>query len=128
MRLSDWSSDVCSSDLAGDRGRVPGNLRGEQEGEVLVLADCRDRVEHALDDGISERLFALDPAAERCEELPALAEDDAEDDLVPAPLEVPVHRGPRHACLGGDVPRSEDRRAGKECVSTGRSRWWTAHY
>src|SRR3546814_15343607 len=28
---------------------------------------------------------------------------------------------------GHDLPRSEDRRDGKECVSTCRSRWWPYH-
>src|SRR3546814_2483100 len=39
MRISDWSSDVCSSDLAADRCRVRlapvvGNLRPRDEGRV----------------------------------------------------------------------------------------------
>src|SRR3546814_9163639 len=29
------------------------------------------------------------------------------------------------AVLGADIVRSEERRVGKECVSTCRSRWWT---
>src|SRR3546814_18227631 len=35
MRISDWSSDVCSSDLARRRGRCPG-------GGIIAALDARD--------------------------------------------------------------------------------------
>src|SRR3546814_8214448 len=41
MRISDWSSDVCSSDLAIDEARWPGNVR-ELENRVkraVIMAD-----------------------------------------------------------------------------------------
>src|SRR5690606_6841964 len=62
--------------------------------------------------------FALHPAAERLEELFAFPEDDAEDDLIPAALEVPVHRGARHPCFGRDVlqGRLRDAEAGEACL------------
>src|SRR3546814_7025816 len=31
MRISDWSSDVCSSDLAGDAEKLDSRLRGNDE-------------------------------------------------------------------------------------------------
>src|SRR3546814_14434425 len=85
MRISDWSSDVCSSDLA-----APNNTQ-------------------------------------RFAEVP--------------PLGVKVHRGLTHDGLGkylsqvitkapgptDDIVRSEERRVGKECVSTCRSRWSPYH-
>src|SRR3546814_3777679 len=72
MRISDWSSDVCSSDLhAGHRGR---NVPSLQEG---------------ADGGVG--------AAE----------------------------GRGHGAHGRS--RSEERRVGKECVSTCRSRWSPSH-
>src|SRR3546814_9011530 len=37
MRISDWSSDVCSSDL-GDRLRLPDAGRGALDPDELVLA------------------------------------------------------------------------------------------
>src|SRR3546814_16925290 len=51
MRISDWSSDVCSSDLvervAGGAGVVPGDLRAERDrigrGRGHVADRCRGR-------------------------------------------------------------------------------------
>src|SRR3546814_8105869 len=85
MRISDWSSDVCSSDLpfgAGiDRNDVP--ARG---GKLHRLAAGRGaEVEHR-----------------------------------------PAFAGAQQSCgqAGGQIlHRSEERRVGTECVSTGRSRW-----
>src|SRR3546814_12410361 len=93
MRISDWSSDVCSSDL----GHVP-----------------------FLDTQAGERFEAIWLDAER---------GRAGQDMLPE----------RHAVIGGHVDlvgqlageaaadqpqgRSEERRVGKECVSTCRSRW-----
>src|SRR3546814_1254617 len=82
MRISDWSSDVCSSDLDERRGdeaegrpeqRVPGRQRQE---EGVGRADHADRQPIGGD---------RDRAAE--------------------------------------AARSEERRVGKECVRTCRSRW-----
>src|SRR3546814_18339760 len=88
MRISDWSSDVCSSDLEIAR--------------VFVLRiDGRERIERGA---LEER--DLDIAREAMEaQEPALALDPVE----------------------GRVPRSEERRVGKECVSTCRSRWSPYH-
>src|SRR3546814_2622336 len=92
MRISDWSSDVCSSDL--DRaGAVIGDARAGR-----VLADQRqERLNHAQ--------LAVKVDVEQ-------AFDGGEV------------RGFEHA--GADV-RSEERRVGKECVSTCRSRWSAYH-
>src|SRR3546814_7697589 len=82
MRISDWSSDVCSSDLydGAARGRQWFSTRGVDEDNRI------ERVAHAL---------------------PALV------DYIRA----------AQARLG----RSEERRGGKECVSTCRSRWSPYH-
>src|SRR3546814_11179061 len=90
MCISDWSSDVCSSDL-----------------RALRAAGGGDRAGHRLETGRqpAPRLLARPPAGG----------------------EAPRHHGaqlrPRDA---GD--RSEERRVGKECVSTCRSRWSPYHY
>src|SRR3546814_976482 len=78
MRISDWSSDVCSSDLF---------LRDD---------DDRNRARRS-------------PAAETGKP----TEGDGAWSLIPSSS----WRHPRPAC------RSEERRVGKECVSTCRSRW-----
>src|SRR3546814_9494514 len=69
MRISDWSSDVCSSDLAK-----------RQE----IIEDYKDRYEHPY---------------------------------------IAAARG----YVDDVIDRSEERRVGKECVSTCRSRWSPYH-
>src|SRR3546814_14632975 len=98
MRISDWSSDVCSSDL---------------------------NMHHAQLQAPAERLQLL-----------------AEQRVLPAPIAVKQPQRARIAAIGecaqhaddrcdtdtaGDEHqarcRSEERRVGKKCVSTCRSRW-----
>src|SRR3546814_16973736 len=106
MRISDWSSDVCSSDLnlvAGIREQtlfrehyvciVPRNL---VKGRELTLDEyCSAR--HILVDG--KRLGHIHEEVEK------------------RILDV----------IGESHVRSEERRVGKECVSTCRSRWSPYH-
>src|SRR3546814_14808737 len=105
MRISDWSSDVCSSDLI-DRSysREPAALRGDIE---APLRDTRRKDRHAaLHYRTGTRgLDEASPAARKCDQRPI------------------------DAALAGDEPdsRSEERRVGKECVSTCRSRWSPYH-
>src|SRR3546814_12886431 len=73
MRISDWSSDVCSSDLKRALRRAP-------------VGKC----------GIDR-----------------------------APDEARIER--RGQQVLRPTARSEERRVGKECVSTCRSRWWPYH-
>src|SRR3546814_4090546 len=80
MRISDWSSDVCSSDL----------LYREKDGLRLGELSKRTMVTNGNVTGLVERLEA--------------------DGLVKRV-----------------TPRSEERRVGKECVSTCRSRWSPYH-
>src|SRR3546814_5549739 len=94
MRISDWSSDVCSSDLTdhGRLGSIPGivpSLVGEMEG-CLFRNRCAS-VREACETGE----IALNMLGE----------------------------GRGYRC----IMRSEERRVGKECVSTCRSRWSPAH-
>src|SRR3546814_19968468 len=97
MRISDWSSDVCSSDLATDQItlRAPGGLAGIFSHELLQAGN-----------GLQVR--ALDVDEQRTGSRIFEARDA-------------FHRR-LHA-----VDRSEERRVGKECVSTCRSRWSTYH-
>src|SRR3546814_6184521 len=84
MRISDWSSDVCSSDLC------------------LAHADVHDGPAHALADG---------GHADGCVDAVGHGDD-------------PGRRGAGR--LQPDA-RSEERRVGKECVSTCRTRGSTYH-
>src|SRR3546814_14574866 len=96
MRISDWSSDVCSSDLSADvlrarpQHRRHRHARRGLEGRPLVRGSRQAR----------------DQAQAGC---------DAEGR---------PHRARRARCR---VTRSEERRVGKECVSTCRSRWSPYH-
>src|SRR3546814_2256961 len=86
MRISDWSSDVCSSDL------------------ILVLLGAVEDQPHQLRPGLA-RLGALADLGIGFSKLGRLADQ----------LGVKVYG------------RSEERRVGKECVSTCRSRWSPYH-
>src|SRR3546814_6336977 len=98
MRISDWSSDVCSSDLQ--------QIVGELD---VGLVDFIDQ-QHRLRIGF-ERLpqFALDDVVADVAHLlvPELRVAQARDRVV--------------------LVRSEERRVGKECVSKCRPRWSPYH-
>src|SRR3546814_18593083 len=97
MRISDWSSDVCSSDLT----------RIEVAGIARVSVD-------PLDEGRSD-----------IGHLPARNSRLAVDDPVALKLSRNRQVIARKVIPLGD--RSEERRVGKECVSTCRSRWSPYH-
>src|SRR3546814_16209279 len=99
MRISDWSSDVCSSDLQ-------------------VIAGCVETIEFRvcallLDDKHIDAQFQQCVERGRVDFIPG----------IPAPVEVQLHRD----SLSAGSERSEERRVGKECVSTCRSRWSPYH-
>src|SRR3546814_13801973 len=104
MRISDWSSDVCSSDL---------ELFGEPKG---VAPGRSGDARH-----ISQRFWELaeDLAIIRSGQGPSQAELDAAPVLNDWFLEPQVGL----ALVGRVEGRSEERRVGKECVRTIRSRW-----
>src|SRR3546814_12649456 len=97
MRISDWSSDVCSSDL--DVGEEP-----------VSLAPGR---KNFIGSGVAEH--GLDRAEQRFANMRIMFGQDLEPDML---LDDPLY-------CGGQ--RSEERRVGKECVSTCRSRWSQYH-
>src|SRR3546814_20358540 len=98
MRISDWSSDVCSSDLIGDR---PG-AQARVDLVELLLVEILDVLRRQLLQVVDRQrmpIFHL-----------------GEVRLVGVALAVLGERDVGRA-------RSEERRVGKECVSTCRSRW-----
>src|SRR3546814_17617960 len=57
MRISDWSSDVCSSDLAEALARAAGRLEGLAEADLAALDEFR--VQHVEDGfGLQHRQHA----------------------------------------------------------------------
>src|SRR3546814_13751418 len=103
MRISDWSSDVCSSDLTGGPYKA-----------------CRTAISC---DVLCERDLFFQPryAAMELEKQMRL--------LGQAGIAIQVERfdGDRVHKLATGHRRSEERRVGKECVSTCRSRWSPYH-
>src|SRR3546814_1139876 len=101
MRISDWSSDVCSSDLhPADGGQLedePQPPRGGGAGPEARLDAGRQEAR------LRSRGGRRRPAVHR----PALGADP----------------GGRRPAAGEVRRRSEERRVGKECVSTCNSRW-----
>src|SRR3546814_11630374 len=100
MRISDWSSDVCSSDLRREWAvRHAVMLTANSSSVRMFEGPCRDAAAQA-------RALLMMEAARRC---------DANWEDCDTPAGFVVHDGKRLS--------SEERRVGKECVSTCRARW-----
>src|SRR3546814_10873510 len=85
MRISDWSSDVCSSDLVRRRSHRHRHAAAAQLAQGILTLGCLGNAS------------------------PSLNTLDLKDSF------------------GDGEFRSEERRVGKECVSTCRSRWSPYH-
>src|SRR3546814_20788330 len=111
MRISDWSSDVCSSDLVGNQGLARSGRRAEREGRFLSQA--------------------IDALELRCPQNAASAAEliarISEQPTLPFRVQISerahcaVDAGLRIA-LGDLIKRSEERRVRKECDERFRSR------
>src|SRR3546814_19115685 len=115
MRISDWSSDVCSSDLKGREARKL-SMAAHRFLDPQHLVPLR----HAFGAGKAADLqLSGVPAGRemRDGDILALARTRRDDHAPPA----------RHRRVERGL-RSEERRVGKECVSTCRSRWSPYHY
>src|SRR3546814_12295643 len=107
MRISDWSSDVCSSDL-DDAAAF--RLRCEGIGHEKFV-----RFLLPVDDGEGQGV------AEGRHEIGCRGEFGIEFRQVGKAANAAQGRWLAHGM------RSEERRVGKECVSPCRSRWWPYH-
>src|SRR3546814_3498180 len=126
MRISDWSSDVCSSDL------ITHYLSASADAVKKVIADLQKTYPDAA---ISAQPVAM---------VAAIGSDISRPGLVPDALRALDAAGigmiaMQHQIRNVDVQfivesrdfdaavRSAERRVGKECVSTCRSRWSPCH-
>src|SRR3546814_13702429 len=107
MRISDWSSDVCSSDLLGERGGVK-----------VAIGPHGSATPRAALQKLGCDALVLGEAEEAIVELADSTDWTGVSGLA-------LHRNGNIQVSG--KPRSEERRVGKECVSPFKSRWSTVH-
>src|SRR3546814_21124033 len=101
MRISDWSSDVCSSDL--DAGKAESVVAAQLKGSLPRTEGAAEKVTVAY-----EPVWAIGTGRT------PTVEDVGQ-----------MHRTIRKGL--SEIYRSEERRVGKESVSTCRSRWSPNH-
>src|SRR3546814_2782377 len=114
LRISDWSSDVCSSDLS--RAGPPPPSRPYAGGGTVTWQRSTPEGQSGPDSVALERVGVQDLA-------------------LPEPLSVDLgqlRRFTRFVPVRVDgvdlaVDRSTERRVGEERVSRGRTRWWPYH-
>src|SRR3546814_20077509 len=100
MRISDWSSDVCSSDLAGP-------IRQYARHHALDLSQAGiDQCTVKIDEGLAGGGFVVD--------------QHQRTGIQHHFPNIGIDRQMNEMSAG---VRSEERREGKECVRTCRSRW-----
>src|SRR3546814_20200084 len=114
MRISDWSSDVCSSDLLPYVGR---------EFMTIVLP-----IEHAFPEKVYFTYYAGDEPYTRIVEYKKFTQHPSPSTLLG--IEIPSHKNKlspmpikREIARAYRYFRTEARLVGKESVSTCRSRW-----
>src|SRR3546814_20972573 len=127
MRISDWSSDVCSSDLANEddekiasaaesaRVLVDAVRRGVRPRDIITRASIENAVSVIMATGGSTNAVLHFLAIAHAPEVEWTI-DDFERIRRPVPVICDLKPS-----------RSEERRVGKECVRTWRSRGSTSH-
>src|SRR3546814_1752198 len=96
MRISDWSSDVCSSDLFLKAGEYLSAFIDSTTRDSLDVAMSKQNLEWFFNNALLKRGICN------------------------------IHNRKLEEAYD-DFTRSEERRVGKECVSTCRSRWSPSH-
>src|SRR3546814_15612319 len=110
MRISDWSSDVCSSDLT-----IIEPLRADWAGVRVAATEL-------IDQGKAEEARRTVEAFHT-----RLAQTRVLDPACGTGNFLYVAMARMKELEGEVLDRSEERRVGKECVSTCRSRWSPYH-
>src|SRR3546814_15088285 len=114
MRISDWSSDVCSSDLLANRSARAGFPSLNQR----IFAPFKLAT---VIDAVARRGIAPDTVLDRT----GLTLSQVRDP--PTLTSIGQYLVACENIVAAGAERSEERRVGKECVSTCRSRWSTYH-
>src|SRR3546814_18300117 len=123
MRISDWSSDVCSSDL--DKGLLESSIQRPFHtfDQKELYPDPVDKAaailesiisNHPFVDGNKRTAYVVARLFLRANNLDIQETQDEKYEFV-------------ISAARSEIRRSEERREGKECVSTCRSRWATYH-
>src|SRR3546814_20356795 len=117
MRISDWSSDVCSSDLRSCRFPRPVHRRNDC---LRVPVKCATHLRESS---------APAAASEQFDAKFVFKHSDCPRDgrRHGAELRGCASKAERVSHRQEATQRSEERRVGKECVSTCRSRWSPYH-
>src|SRR3546814_15616179 len=118
MRISDWSSDVCSSDLASIKALMDQTMA--HFGSIDILHNNAAYV--ALGE-LGEDVDAIETPLDLWD---VTMNVNLKGYLLACRYALP------HMIAGGggsviNMSRSEERRVGHECVSTSRSRWSPTH-
>src|SRR3546814_19422230 len=108
MRISDWSSDVCSSDLA-------------------TIAEI-DTIGTAIAAAVEEQSAATQEISRNVQEAAVGAQQAGSNiagvhGAIDQTSTAADQMQQASTTLAGQASRSEERRVGKECVGTCRSRW-----
>src|SRR3546814_20886960 len=124
MRISDWSSDVCSSDLIVKQNGAPLRLAtpwkyGFKHVKAIVSFEFTDQRPKGFWEVIQGNEYGF--WANVNPEVPHPRWSQARERVLGLNEEVPT------LLYNGYAERSEERRVGKECVSTCRSRWTPYH-
>src|SRR3546814_18325348 len=134
MRISDWSSDVCSSDLMPgpllDRMEVI-RIPGYTEDEKVQIAQRYLIPKQMKDHGVKDAEWSISESALR--DMIRLYTREAGVRNLEREIANLVRKAVKEIAIGKTETvkldrrnldkRSEERRVGKECVSTCRSRW-----
>src|SRR3546814_21121616 len=124
IRISDWSSDVCSSDLSSSlQGRLP--VAGHRISPFGAYPSARSRQTGVI-------LESIDECNPLCHDL-----NPKNPRVIPVNINLASEKGHRQLTRKTlinitkqltAIIRSDERRVGQECVSTWRSRWSPYHY
>src|SRR3546814_9809272 len=135
-RVSDWSSDVCTSDRRsrGDRRDMGGfrkgighhfpvriDMRLEIDGRIRIFPRSPGKPRSEVSKEFLQADFGLLLVVEEYPAFPHIGGDRHEAEFLL--VEIEEVRLVWHAHQAAVVASSEERRVGKECVSPCRARW-----